>query len=451
MGSKRSYGYDQQESVYPPPQPQEAYMYTQNQYPPVPNQQLNAAAPPYIPNTSSDYSNNVYEVQHPPPPHQAQQHPSQYPQGGYHPPPPSTAAPGGGNSYGSAIISANYHQADHNNFPSHTNPVPHPPRGQKGTYLQEHERVTLRVFSLPIRYTEEAIRQHFEEHGHVVAVRLVNNAADDASIPHYKKTYTECLVQYYSAQNAKKRLQEPRTVFDNPYVSLKQWFVNIVLPAEVATPSSEVLQRDAQILQHGPIRAPPAPRHQAQGQGFNKFTTSNKYRRTSDSDPSVPSSNVSNNANDAVPLELDANGDFPSVAPSYATSNDAATQGENHSAAPSYAEVVAGGSTVMTAEAPAESTMSAASQQQHQAVKSQAREALDSLKTLRQQAEELSKKKEAILMVRHYFSTHVFLTFIFKCFFPHLQYFQNRRRLRSVVRWWTSWSRRTTRSPDRAC
>jgi hypothetical protein len=216
-----------------------------------------------------------------------------------------------------------------------------------------------------------------------------------------KKIYNECLIQYYSAANAKKRLNDQRSVFDNRFISLKQSYVNIIPPSEVPPPSQEILDSDAAILQSGPqqsrggagaagppVRSKPFQQDQYQPRQPSMYHQgqSNKYRRTAEDDNRV---HVDTHT-DMAALGLDANGDFPSVA------NMAET------AALSYADVLKDRSSASAAPVVAAPTLTVPYYD-----KSQSKEALESLKSLRQQADDISKRKEAILVV----SLHIFLNF----------------------------------------
>lgn len=248
--------------------------------------------------------------------------------------------------------------------------------------LPEHERCTLKVWGIPSYVTEEDLRRHFELFGHVVELQLTPMAprgggsaaaAEGGAETDKKNVYFECLVQYYSAANAKKRLGAQDSVLNNRFIKFRASPFNIVPPADVPPPSADILHRDEQIVLGnisttaaavGPAqsRKKPAPT------GFNMYAAgaSNKYRRGADDD------------NNRVPSGVPADSD-----------TGAGEGGVGSSSSPA-------GGAVGASAVPAPVAAPALTQEKYEM-----KQKFEQLKTLRQQAEEIAKKKEEILLVRY--------------------------------------------------
>jgi hypothetical protein len=240
--------------------------------------------------------------------------------------------------------------------------VYHPP-------LPEHERCTVKVTGIPAYMTEADLREHFDDFGHIVSLQLTeapskrNNEEATTTEGDKKRTYLECLIQYHSAANAKKCLTSTRSVKDNRMIQIRRAYFNLIPPAEVEFPGDEVVARDAAIVAGtyvAPTRAAPSrkkPYSAMAGAGYQP-PGSNKYRRgVGDAHYNLPASNNHSDAPTADNAEEQA-------------ASTAATVGSP----------VASGS-AMTQE------------------QLEAKEKFEQLKQLRLQAEEIAKKKEAILQV----------------------------------------------------
>jgi RNA recognition motif-containing protein len=231
----------------------------------------------------------------------------------------------------------------------------HPP-------LPENERCTLKCTKIPDYVTEQDLRDDFEEYGHIVELQLTpvperDNDAEQGDNAVKKRTYLECMVQYYSAANAKKRLHSDKAVLDNRFIQTRPAFFNLVPPAEVPYPGDAVVERDAAIVAGTHISKPKPgvgqkKPYNAGGAVFRGGA--NKYMRTAGTE------NASAASEAELAMEYDA--------------AESGGGGSSHAAVPPAAPL-------LTQE------------------KVKVMQDFDQLKTLRQQAEEIARRKEEILLV----------------------------------------------------
>lgn len=257
--------------------------------------------------------------------------------------------------------------------------------GQQRVYhppLPEHERCTVKVTGIPSYMTEADLREHFEDFGHIVALQLTEapnkrgHEEQTTTEGDKKRTYLECLIQYHSAANARKCYTSTRSVRDNRMIQFRPAFFNLIPPAEVESPGEEVVARDAAIVAGTnvpPTKAPvsrkkPYSALHASTQGvYHQPGVTNKYRRGVD----------------------DAHHSIP--APTNASTSDAA----GSALAEGYEEPTPSTSAEAGLGSPSVAPAPALTQEKHEA-----RQKYDQLQQLRQQADEIAKKKETILQVR---------------------------------------------------
>lgn len=242
--------------------------------------------------------------------------------------------------------------------------------------LPEHERCTVKVTGIPSYVTEMQLREHFEDFGHIVELQLTEappskRGAEEEGEGGKKRIYFECLVQFYSAANCKKCISSPRSVLDNRYIQVRQSFFNIIPPGDVAHPGDDVIERDASILSGtyvNPNKSAPMNRKKSYmaGNTFAHGPVSNKYRRGID-DAKIP---------------------YEPTAPS---AEDDGHVGSAESTERQPANEICSPPPALTQE------------------KYEMQQSLSKLKELRQQAEEIAKKKEAILMVGFLFAENILL------------------------------------------
>lgn len=248
--------------------------------------------------------------------------------------------------------------------------------------LPENERCTLRCTSIPVHVTEDDLKAHFESFGHVVELQVSpmegngnNNPEDDDTEDgkKKKKQANECLVQFYSAANARRCLTSEVPVLNNRFIFIYQSHFNIIPPQDVPRPSRDILDRDAYLLSQKEI-IPAASAAQAAANrkrsALNIYTSgrTNKWRRTD---------GFGGNDNKVA-------GDGAALPPGRHDAREGveeertATTGEGEAAI---------------------ATPSAASK----AAADEMKAALLRQKQLKQQAEELLKKKEDVLIVGFFF------------------------------------------------
>jgi hypothetical protein len=222
--------------------------------------------------------------------------------------------------------------------------------------------------------TEEDLKAHFESFGHVVELQvspMENQNADEddgnEDSKKKKKACNECLVQFYSAANARRCLSSEVPVLNNRFIFIYQSHFNIVPPQDVPRPSRDILDRDAYLLQQKEI-IPAASAAQAAGSrkrtALNMYATgmTNKWRRSDKDDGTGP-------------LKVPGESSVSETATTGETSNDGEKKNENESLEPV-------------------ATQSAASK----AAADEMKQSLLRQKQLKQQAEDLLKKKEDVLI-----------------------------------------------------
>ena len=132
----------------------------------------------------------------------------------------------------------------------------------KTNELPENERCTLLCTGIPTYIKEDDIMAHFRSFGRVVQLQVTSSASADTStatsitaatdeattaasstIDKDKKTYNECLVQFSTADEAKKCYSSPTAVLNNRFIRISQSNFNIIPPADVPPPTeSELLE-----------------------------------------------------------------------------------------------------------------------------------------------------------------------------------------------------------------
>lgn len=242
--------------------------------------------------------------------------------------------------------------------------------------LPENERCTLRCTSIPVHVTEEDLKAHFESFGHVVELQVSpmegngnNNLEDDDTEDgkKKKKQANECLVQFYSAANARRCLTSEVPVLNNRFIFIYQSHFNIIPPQDVPRPSRDILDRDSYLLSQKEI-IPAASAAQAAANrkrsALNIYTSgrTNKWRRTD----GFGGGDDNKVAGDGAAMST-MRGDFREGA-----EEDRPTNGDEAVATPSAAS---------------------------KAAADEMKAALMRQKQLKQQAEELLKKKEDVLIV----------------------------------------------------
>ena len=105
--------------------------------------------------------------------------------------------------------------------------------------LADHEKCTLKCTGIPSHVTEADIRGHFKTFGRVVELQLIDSAARDTDGD--KKMSKECLVQMGSAQEAKKCFNSPSAVLNNRFIKVAYPAFNIIPLADVMPPTSDEL------------------------------------------------------------------------------------------------------------------------------------------------------------------------------------------------------------------
>jgi hypothetical protein len=240
--------------------------------------------------------------------------------------------------------------------------------------LPESERCTLRCTGIPTYVKEEDMKAHFEAYGHVVKIQISpmedhhNHSKDEGDEAggegtNKKKTYNEALIQFYSPPNAKKCLSSQYPVLNNRFIRLYPSNFNIILPSDVDAPSFEILERDKALLSQD-ISPSSYDNSNAKKKALpgtvHTVGVSNKWKRT---------------ANDGkVPL----------------------TTGNDGEAA---ASVESKNSSESVEEKAAKAAAAAATSAENAAKETELKQEFESLKSLKQQAENILKQKEKILQV----------------------------------------------------
>jgi RNA recognition motif-containing protein len=224
------------------------------------------------------------------------------------------------------------------------------------------------VTGIPAYMTEQDLREHFEDFGHIVEMQLTEAPANhkrkdgEESVEGEKKrVFLECLIQYHTAANARKCYTSTRSVRDNRHIQIRPAFFNIIPPADVPYPGDEIAERDAAIVA-GTYVSNKNPAGDTGGRkksyaavagGAAFHPGANKYRRGND-DANIPAHQSAGDSG------------------SSSAEGDMGMQQGQGAVAPAPA---------LTQE------------------KYEAKKRFEELKELRQQAEEIAKKKEAILLV----------------------------------------------------
>lgn len=217
----------------------------------------------------------------------------------------------GGPMMGGAGMMGNHHhhQSQNNNRRggNHGNRLHN--HNQSANLLPESERCTLRCTGIPSYVKEEDLKAHFESFGHVVELQVtdmnektnatntpaaIENESAAAGKDEKKKVYNECLVQFYSAPNAKKCLNSPVPVLSNRFIHLHQSHFNIIPPSDVPEPSPDAIEEDRALLGQDivPRTAGSLPGKKRTQAGLNIFQgATNKWRRT-ETNAQAPSSDT---------------------------------------------------------------------------------------------------------------------------------------------------------------
>jgi hypothetical protein len=253
--------------------------------------------------------------------------------------------------------------------------------------LPENERCTLRCSGIPVHAKEEDLKAHFESFGYVVELQISPMSADKPSdvkegdSAEKKKVYNECLVQFYSAPNAKKCFSSTIPVLNNRFIHLHMSHFNIIPPQDVPDPGYDVIERDRQLLS-GEI-VPPAPgTSSASGKkplsGLNMYEkgTTNKWRRTDEGKV--------------------AGGGEIATSTSSSTAVGVATEetAQDKPAATSLGEMIVSASKSVEPAAVVVTSKALPSKDDEEL-----RQSFLELKSLKQQSEDILKKKEKILQV----------------------------------------------------
>ncbi len=241
---------------------------------------------------------------------------------------------------------------------------------QSSNQLPENERCTLRCTGIPAYVKEEDLKNHFKAFGHVVELQIsqmVNTDSqqlDDDGNGEKKKSYNECLVQFYSAANAKKCFTSPSPVLNNRFIHVHMSKFNIIPPSDVEPISQNELENDRLLLTQDvnpqvPTISQPA-RKKNTGMIFTKGVT-NKWKRGDEAKAlPVPSGD---------PVDIAATTDsLPQVDDCLTTVNPALEQKK-----PVETEATKEGLEL--------------------------KQNFEQLKTLKQQAEDMLRKKEAVIQV----------------------------------------------------
>jgi RNA recognition motif-containing protein len=232
--------------------------------------------------------------------------------------------------------------------------------------LPENERCTLRCTGIPTYTTEDEIKHFFEAFGHVVKLQVSpmedHNKKPDNEVETgedgepKKKTYNECLIQYYSPQNAKKCLTSQIPILNNRYIRIYPSNFNIILPSDVEPPSYDIIEQDKALLSIKEIQPKPFDSNATKKKaGIHTVGVSNKWRKTNN-DTKVPGAETS-----VEPSQVPPSTDQIPTAPS---GNETSPQ------KPENTEL---------------------------------KQEFEQLKTLKQQAEDILKQKERILQVMKHF------------------------------------------------
>lgn len=117
-----------------------------------------------------------------------------------------------------------------------------------GTHLDlpEDERCTLKVQGLPRTAKIEDIRNHFRSFGRVVELQITQ--APEGTADGDKKVFNDGLVQFATAQEAKKCFSSPLAVLNNRFIKVFHSNFNIIPPSDVP-PMTQAEEEEEQSFQ----------------------------------------------------------------------------------------------------------------------------------------------------------------------------------------------------------
>eukprot|EP01038_Epipyxis_sp_PR26KG_P004298 gene4298-6094_t len=111
-------------------------------------------------------------------------------------------------------------------------------------FLPENERRTLKCTGIPMTTKTEELKAHFASFGYVVEIQLSSvGAIVDEELGDNKKVFAECLVQFYSAEMAKKCKNSPIPVLNNRFIKVYFSHFNIIPPGDVMEMSPDMLEK----------------------------------------------------------------------------------------------------------------------------------------------------------------------------------------------------------------
>lgn len=249
------------------------------------------------------------------------------------------------------------------------------PQQQQHPRLPENERCTLRCTKIRHYITDAALKAHFESFGHVVEMRVnqmngrdngedVTASAEDGASE--KQPDKECLVQFYSAANAKKCYNSPIPVVNNRFIVVQFSHFNIVPLTDVAAPPPEIIERDRQIVS-GELKL------------RIKSTDGDGKSKSGAADPAAKRKHSAASAQDKAATFKYRRIEAESTAATGATGADTSP-------------ATAASAAAVDVQSPKAAALTKANEE--------IKEKFDKLKTLRSQKEEIWKKKENLLQVR---------------------------------------------------
>ena len=321
-----------------------------------------------------------------------------------------------------ASINSSNSNTDNNN---NNNNRPHSYKERKAgkqyqqQLLPEHERCTLKCSGVPHYVTEQDIRTHFEAFGFVVELQIVAptpspedpsttasagggaSSGAGAAADGKKKVYNECLVQFYSAANAKKCFTSPLPVLNNRFIHLHVSTFNITPVTDVPTPTPDIIERDARLLNESILLIGSSSSSTSTGGStamdrkklYSTVHTqgvSNKYRRLSDDQSSV------------IPAAAAAalRADTPNDSNAMSSGDQKDSNPVDDGCVSAAAATVVDPSEAHNVNAVVKSVLSPSGVVALTKEKLELKEKHEQLKALRQQAEDILKRKEGVLQVR---------------------------------------------------
>jgi len=333
------------------------------------------------------------------------------------PPPPSGPAPSAaispmqtsGDSSGGFVYGSSINYSQYAAIASAVSPVsqlnvvsnsdkPYSYKEKKGSkqhqqqLLPEHERCTLKCSGIPHYVTEQDIRTHFEAFGYVVELQIVSppSSEDNLTVDGKKKVYNECLVQFYSAANAKKCFTSPLPVLNNRFIHLHVSTFNITPVTDVPTPNLDVIERDAKLLNESILisaaSSSTGPTDRKKSHSVHTQGVSNKYRRLSGEHSLVASATAAVVRTETNDSNMTSSGDRKD--------SNALEEGSSFEVDPTEAHVEGAKSVILSPSGVVLTKEKLELKEKH-----------EQLKVLRQQAEEILKTKEGVLQVCMYVLT----------------------------------------------